>query len=196
MGFKGRHPKICIDRTAYFEAIHLAIATIQNRFDQPGCAVHHNLEDLLLKHLVERTTVTNCSVCVCALHRVSCQHSEGAAEKLGHPHCQQFSHHSPFIVDFLRCLSPNARSFFKEFCCVVVSLITVMPSTSAVSEHSFSMMRHIKSYLKSTTKQSRLNHTMVLNVYQEQLDKLDMVAESNEFVSMNEHCNQFFGKFV
>jgi len=54
----------------------------------------------------------------------------------------------------------------------------------------------LKSYLRSTLKQSRLNHTMVLNIYKEELDILDIVAVANEFVSKNEHHNQFFGRFV
>ena len=36
-------------RVAYFKAIDLAIATIQDQFDQPGYAKYRNLEDLLLK---------------------------------------------------------------------------------------------------------------------------------------------------
>ena len=47
-----------------------------------------------------------------------------------------------------------------------------------------------------TMKQSWLNHTMVLNIYKEELDILDIVAVANEFVSKNEHRNQFFGRFV
>jgi len=45
-------------------------------------------------------------------------------------------------------------------------------------------------------KQGRLNHTMVLNIYKEELDIFDMVAVANKFVSKNEHSNQFFGRFV
>ena len=51
-----------------------------------------------------------------------------------------------------------------------------MPAPNAMSERSFSTMKHIKSYLRSPMKQSRFNHTMVLNIYKEELDILDMVA--------------------
>ena len=44
--------------------------------------------------------------------------------------------------------------------------------------------------------QARLNHLMVLNIYKEQLDKLDLMAIANEFVSGNEHRLRFFGKFT
>ncbi len=36
-------------RLQYFEAVDLAVASIKDRFDQPGYAVYRNLEELLLK---------------------------------------------------------------------------------------------------------------------------------------------------
>ena len=71
-----------------------------------------------------------------------------------------------------------------------------MPANNAVSERSFSVMRQIKSYLKNTMGQARLNYLMVLNIYKEQLDKLDLMAIANEFVSGNEYRLRFFGKFT
>ena len=71
-----------------------------------------------------------------------------------------------------------------------------MPASNAVSERSFSVMRRVKSYLRNTMGQARLNHLMVLNIYKEQLDKLDLMAIANEFVSGNEHRLRFFGKFT
>ena len=37
-------------------------------------------------------------------------------------------------------------------------IILVIPATNATSEHSFSALKRIKSYLRSTMSQSRLNH--------------------------------------
>ena len=36
-------------RQYYYEALDGAISTIQSRFDQPGCVMYCNLEDLLIK---------------------------------------------------------------------------------------------------------------------------------------------------
>ena len=44
--------------------------------------------------------------------------------------------------------------------------------------------------------QARLNHAMVLSVYKEQLDELDLKTIANEFVSSSEHRLRFFGKSV
>lgn len=51
-------------------------------------------------------------------------------------------------------------------------------------------------YLRSTMGQNRLNHVMVLNIYKEQVDELDLTAIANEFVSGSEHRLRFFGKFA
>ena len=43
--------------------------------------------------------------------------------------------------------------------------------------------------------QGRLNHLMVLNIYTEDLDNLDLNDIANQFVQSNEHRLQIFGKF-
>ena len=78
----------------------------------------------------------------------------------------------------------------------MVQLILVMLTTNAISEGSFSTMRRIKSYLRSTMRQDRLNHLMTLHIYQYKLDNLDLISVANEFVSLNEHRRRFFGTFT
>ena len=56
----------------------------------------------------------------------------------------------------------------------MMKLILVMPSTNASSERTFSAMRRVKSYLRSTMTQERLNHLMILHVHKELTDKLDL----------------------
>ena len=75
----------------------------------------------------------------------------------------------------------------------MVSLLLVMPATNAESERSFSAVRRIKSYLRSTMSQQRLNHLMVLHVHSDHTDKLNLVDVANEFIADNEHRRQVFG---
>ena len=73
-------------------------------------------------------------------------------------------------------------------------------ATNAVSERSFSAMRRLKTYLRSTMGQCRLNHVMLLNIIT--LTKkasingshVDVIAE--EFVRGNEHRLSQFGHFM
>ena len=71
-----------------------------------------------------------------------------------------------------------------------------MPATNTISERSFSVMHCIKSYLWSIMQQEWLNHVVVLNIYKEQLDKLDLSAVANEFVGESECHKRFFGTFT
>ena len=56
-------------------------------------------------------------------------------------------------------------------------------------------LRNVKSYLRSTMTQKRLNHLMVLYVHKNLTDSLDLVQVSNEFVSGSEHRMTVFGTF-
>ena len=42
-------------------------------------------------------------------------------------------------------------------------LILMLPATNALSERSFSLLRLVKSYLRSTTDQGWLNHLIILS---------------------------------
>jgi len=56
----------------------------------------------------------------------------------------------------------------------LLTLILVMPATNAVSEHSASALRRVKTYLCSTMHQDRLNHLMILHVHKEETDNLKL----------------------
>ena len=98
-------------------------------------------------------------------------------------------------IKYLQSLSADAKSFYSEVC-TLTWLILIMPATNAISERSFAVIRRIKSYLRSIMWQQWLNHVMVLNIYKEQLDKLDLITVANEFVGESEHCKRFFGTFT
>ena len=70
-GSEGFHSEIPQDMYlfAHFEARDLAIATIKDRFDQPGYAMHHNLEDLLPKATRGLDYSNECSLCVHSTQR-------------------------------------------------------------------------------------------------------------------------------
>ena len=66
---------------------------------------------------------------------------------------------------------------------------------NATSERTFSAVRRVKTYLRSTTRQDRLNHLMILHVHKDRTDALDLKEVANEFVSGSEHRLRIFGKF-
>ena len=98
------------------------------------------------------------------------------------------------IIAYLRKLS-SAEQRLLSAVIVVIKLILVLPATNASSERSFSAMRRIKSYLRSTMSQGRLNHIMVLSVHKDLTDKLNLVDVANDFVSASENHLRVFGHF-
>ena len=61
-----------------------------------------------------------------------------------------------------------------------------------VSERSASALRRLKTYLRTTVSQERLNHFMILHVHKEMNDKLNMGDIGNQFVSaLNDRQNRF-----
>ena len=87
------------------------------------------------------------------------------------------------VIKCLQSLSASQRLLLEQVCRVAIDcMLLVMPATNATSEHSFSVLRRLKSYLRSTMSQPRLNHVMVLSIYKELLNELDLYAVANEFV--------------
>ena len=71
-----------------------------------------------------------------------------------------------------------------------------MPATNAISEHSFSVLRRVKSYLRSTMNQERLTHLMTLHIHKQLTDELDLISLANQFVAGDTHRLTVFGTFT
>ena len=56
-----------------------------------------------------------------------------------------------------------------------------MPATNAASERSFSTMKRVKSYLRCTMQQTRLNHLMIINIYKDVVKVMDLSEVAREF---------------
>ena len=72
---------------------------------------------------------------------------------------------------------------------------TYLASYNAVSERSFSALR-VKTFLRTTMNQDRLNHLMVLHIHKQITDDLNLKDVANDFVSASEHRLSLFGKFT
>ena len=92
----------------------------------------------------------------------------------------------PSLLKQLKEMSAAQRSLLCQVF-ILTSLILVMPATNAVSERSFSTLRRIKTYLRSTMSQLRLNSIMTIHIHKDLADKLDLLDIGNEFVSNSEH---------
>ncbi|KAL5499510.1 hypothetical protein EMCRGX_G010944 [Ephydatia muelleri] len=98
------------------------------------------------------------------------------------------------IVQHVCTLSPGVRLSITQVCSLV-RLLLVMPATNAVGERSASALRRVKSYLRTTMTDTRLNNLLVLHVHKDRCDSLVLEDCLNEFVCGSEHRLSLFGKF-
>ena len=79
--------------------------------------------------------------------------------------------------------------------CNAARLLLTLPATNATSERTFSTMRRLKTYLRSTMSQTRLKNVMILSIHKELVSELDLHDIVNQFVSGSEPRLRVFGNF-
>ena len=92
----------------------------------------------------------------------------------------------------------NKESSLKKFLTEIHKLLKLyltIPVTTASSKRSFSALKHVKTYLRSSMTQNRLNHCMLLHVHKDKTKKLDLRQLAEEFVKVNDTRIRFFGVF-
>ena len=87
-----------------------------------------------------------------------------------------------------------ARHCFSEVT-TLIRLLLVVPASSATAERSFSSLRRLKNYLRTTMTQQRLNSLLLLHTHQDRTDKLDLMAVARDFIVKNEQRRLEFGHF-
>lgn len=90
--------------------------------------------------------------------------------------------------------STMVNGMLKEVGKLVQAYFT-FPVTSATAERSFSCLRRIKTFLRSTMTHQRLNNLFLLYVHTSRTDSLDLSAVAREFVLANTRRLNYFGKF-
>ena len=94
------------------------------------------------------------------------------------------------MKSYFLSLSPAQLSLISNVI-YLMQLIRVMPATNASLERSFSALRRVKSYLRATMKQDRLNYLMLLHVHKDKTDELDLKLLVNEFINSDHRSNIF-----
>lgn len=185
-------------RQHYFEALDLVVNCIKDRFDQPGYRIYKYLQDLLLKSVTStsETYQTEFDFVVDFYGndfeknslKVQLETLNTTFSKMGTEPTVSG------VFEFFRGLSKPMRCMFSEVV-KLVKLVLVMPATNATSERTFSALRRVKSYLRTTMTQARLNHLMMLHVHKDKTDQLDIACIANDFVSGMERRLSVLGKF-
>ena len=98
------------------------------------------------------------------------------------------------IADMLQKV-PMANEMFGEVG-KLVRLHFTIPVTTATAERTFSALRRVKTYLRSTMTEERLNNVMLLHTHKDLATELDLIKVASIFVSANSRRQAFFGRFA
>ena len=180
-------------RQIYYEALDLIVRAIEDRFAQPGYKVYQDLESLLLK-VANKANYSDELSRVVSIYGsyINEANLQTQLQILGSTVKDKVSNVFD-MKEYFQHLQAAERELLSEVK-TVLQLILVMPATNAASERSFSAMRRVKSYLRSTMTQERLNHMMVLHVHKDMTDSLNLQV-ANDFVAGREGRLRLFGKF-
>lgn len=183
-------------RQIFYEAMDLAISSIRERFNQPAFKVYASLENLLLKAAKGEDIEVEMKD-LQAKYEEDVNISRLDAQLVTYKVLMQGKDFRCFqdVLIALKDLQLHEKLLINEVI-VVAKLIYVNPATSATGERSFSTARRIKTWLRSTMTQDRLNHLSVLNTHKERLDSLQLHDIANQFVALNENRHNKFGKFT
>ena len=187
-------------RQQYFEVLDLLMNEITQRFNQPAFSVLHEMEIMIIDSCNGKT------------HAISPNFEGLYAYCLDIPKLKaQLS----LLPDVLKTGNIDYKMGIKKVTTIntvcqlfetckfpktmleevhkVLQLYLTIPLSSATAERAFSTLRRLKSYLRSTMTQKRLNHVVLLNTHKEQLDEICIHDIAKEFASRNERRIDYFG---
>ena len=187
-------------RQVYFETLDTVIASIKERFDQPDFRKYQFLQELFLKVVRDQPWDDEIEQ-VCSIYgddldkyRLKAQLPllRPTADSMDYE-LQKFTIND--LIKFLQSLSHCRKTAMYEVI-KAAKILLVMPATNASSKRSFSALKRVKTYLRSSTSDSRLNHLLTLHVHQDKVDSMDIIGIANNFVERNDRRKQIFGHFT
>lgn len=91
--------------------------------------------------------------------------------------------------------TPLAKELLSEVHRLLLLYVTV-PVTTSTSERTFSALRRVKTYLRSSMTQERLNHLLLLYCHKARTEALDLTQIAATFVAINERRGHYFGTMI
>ncbi|XP_022168292.1 zinc finger MYM-type protein 1-like [Myzus persicae] len=182
---------ICELKKDMFEIIDYLINEIDRRFNQQGLKNLVKLEHILVdQNTRTHQELTNCLNNMSEDFDINKLH----AQLIMLPSIVSITSISD-IINHLRNEYSNVKdSLFSEIT-KLIKLILTIPASAATAERSFSALRRLKTYLRSTMTQKRLTHLMILHVHKSMTAKIDLKLIAKEFVSRTSERKSKFGNF-
>ena len=190
------HPQSVLQhfKVEYLKLVDVAIRQLSDRIiDCPGLIRYCELEAMLLSGKVNE--------------KISQQYPE--LKCLGQSFQTQLdmfhSVHTPLALamtttrpslhsccEILRGMVPAMRAMFPHVE-ELIRLLLVNPASSATAERSFSSLRRLKTYLRSTCGQRRLNNLAICHVHKHLMDEVNVDELMQEFIQCKDNRGVVFG---
>ena len=190
-------------RKEYYEVIDVIIGELDKRFEQRTLTIPRRTEKLLLSAAnwtVEGDLPIDDDVLTFYKNDIN---------------GEQFRRQLRMVPDMMKCAEEakglkvvttirtladiiTSSSIYIGMFSEVVKLLRIfmtVPVSTASAERSFSSLRRLKTYLRSTMTQQRLNNVMVPHCHKHEIDNIDLTSVAKEFVSANESRTTFFGNY-
>lgn len=167
----------------YEKCFDSVLESFDTRFNKETQKTHKSLEKLLLglENIEEKK-------------QIECLYKDDIDFKSFYIHRQMFFEFLKIRkVEFPRCLGdvvdfftvnsemPGMCPIYSKF----VKLILTIPGSSCTNERSFSLMKRIKTYMRSTMKQDRLNDIALLTTYKEAANQINLDEVIDDFINKN-----------
>ena len=171
----------------YFELVDTATSLLKERFSASAdLKAYGQLENILLSGTISDSNVQ----CISTYPEV----------RVDDLKIQLAMFHRKYTIKNVNDAAVAFREMVPEvkelFCDVniLLRLLLVCPASSAEAERSFSRLRRLKTWLRSTMSQKRLNSICVCHIHQDLLDAADII-ERKEFCSRSDFRVKQFEHF-
>jgi len=173
-------------RTEYLAFVDTAIGQLRTRFnpDSPGLSTYLILEQILISGQIstDKDVVNNYPEL----------NTGRLAIQLGMFKMQYKYNTLADAKNVLQSMLPEVRLMFSEVE-QLVRLLLLCPASSCEAERSFSSLRRLKTWLRNSMSQERLNSVIVCHVHQDILDNLDIHKIAADFAGRSDIRKSMFG---
>ena len=144
------------------------------------------------QNIQSRDPFTNCFVSITLGNKISCKTFDAVTLRTALPEVRQVTNIPTMCEAFNK--TPVTETLLGEVHKLLRMYLT-LPVATATSERTFSALRRLKKYLRSTMKQDRLNNCLLMHCCKSITDTLETVKIAKRFACANEQRKRHFGKF-
>lgn len=171
-------------RQLYFQILDQCTQSLRKRFDSEAISTVVQLENFALNedssYILPDIYDADFDLNRLHLHKTMFFDSAGV---------KNFKSLSDIVTIFRR--KPHLKELLTEFL-KLIKLIMTIPCTSCTAERSFSSLRRLKTYLRNTMTQRRLNDITVLNCHRDLTEMVDLDKIAINFIGKNQLRKNIF----